>query len=223
MSNRKSRVSSVIAHLPSPGRAVGTAAGDLAEQLAEQSAGQPAEQLSQLLGRLLTVQPMEKSERLGLPPESGLAPPLEVRQPPEGKDIKTSEAPLACLSLSKSRSSKGESGSGLHAPAGRSRGRSCCSLVSRRRPSAAEIPIFLSRGKMAMTTGEVVGGVVSLTWAAPWSMMGPPVEAAPLSRRVCRSVKVRGRLDKATAGAAAHPAGGGGGLVATPPLAHVSS
>ena len=100
MSNRKSRLSSVIAHLPSPGRAVGTAAGDLAEQLAEQSAGQPAEQLSQLLGRLLMVQPMEKSERLGLPPESGLAPPLEVRQPPEGKVIKTSEAPLACLSLS---------------------------------------------------------------------------------------------------------------------------
>ena len=63
----------MIAHLPSPGRAVGTAAGDLAEQLAEQSAGQPAEQLSQLLGRLLMVQPMEKSERLGLPPESGLA------------------------------------------------------------------------------------------------------------------------------------------------------
>ena len=181
MSNRKSRVSSVIAHLPSPGRAVGTAAGDLAEQLAEQSAGQPAEQLSQLLGRLLMVQPMEKSERLGLPPESGLAPPLEVRQPPEGKVIKTSGAPLACLSLSKSRSSKGESGSGLHAPAGRSRGRSCCSLVSRRRPSAAEIPIFLSRGKMVMTTGEVVGGVVSLTWATPWSMMGPPVETAPLS------------------------------------------
>ena len=142
VSNRKSRLSSVIAHLPSPGRAVGTAAGDLAEQLAEQSAGQPAEQLSQLLGRLLMVQPMEKSERLGLPPESGLAPPLEVRQPPEGKVIKTSEAPLACLSLSKSRSSKGESGSGLHAPAGRSRRCRCCSLVSRRRPSAAEIPIF---------------------------------------------------------------------------------
>ena len=142
VSNRKSRVSSAIAHLPSPGRAVGTAAGDLAEQLAEQSAGQPAEQLSQLLGRLLMVQPMEKSERLGLPPESGLVPPLEVRQPPEGKVIKTSEAPLACLSLSKSRSSKGESGSGLHAPAGRSRRCRCCSLVSRRRPSAAEIPIF---------------------------------------------------------------------------------
>ena len=34
---------------------------------------------------------------------------------------------------------------------------------------------------MVMTTGEVVGGVVSLTWAAPWSMMGPPVETAPLS------------------------------------------
>ena len=34
---------------------------------------------------------------------------------------------------------------------------------------------------MVMTTGEVVGGVVSLTWATPWSLMGPPVETAPLS------------------------------------------
>ena len=76
---------------------------------------------------------------------------------------------------------------------------------------------------MVMTTGEVVGGVVSLTWAAPWSMMGPPVEAAPLSRRVCRSVEVRGRLGKASAGGAAHPAGGGGGLGTLPPLARVSS
>ncbi len=51
---------------------------------------------------------------------------------------------------------------------------------------------------MVMTTGEVVGG-------------------PSLSRRVCRSVNVRGRIDKASAGAAAHPAGGDGVLATLPP------